>query len=189
MSSLSPPQVYRVRRFRRLTYATAIILISVAALAVCVNLYLCAFYWREFDEGDFASAIGLLLLPMFVGYVAYSCFWCRARWLRLELTPHFLDFCYGQKDTLRLEWTAFARIGRPYKGPLVPECLILTEPIPIPGRLNRKLPHVRAIPLPMFDPRWREGQLGADLRRFAPHLFESDAPPGETQSKSEGSMS
>jgi hypothetical protein len=32
------------------------------------------------------------------------------------------------------------------------------------------------VPLSIFDPHWREGPLGYDLRYFAPHLFDAGVP-------------
>jgi len=46
--------------------------------------------------------------------------------------------------------------------------------VPGLGRLEGTDPE-RFIPLTPFGPAWRGGDLGADLRRVAPHLF----APGE----------
>lgn len=53
------------------------------------------------------------------------------------------------------------------------EFLVLTEPAKrlFGSFLFRRTKVGRRIPLSIFDPAWRTGALGADLRRWAPHVF------------------
>jgi hypothetical protein len=52
----------------------------------------------------------------------------------------------------------------------------LRIPLPQPLEFSQgaHVPQVRRIPLGQYDPHWREGPIGDDIRRWAPHLLEAD---------------
>jgi hypothetical protein len=168
------PRVYRVHKRRWLAYAVSILILGAAVCMVCGQTLLLVSYSEKYDDGETVRAIAVMLFALFFGWIGYQCPWRYARWSRLELTPLHLDFRYGPKDVIRVPWSAFARIDRLSGRWFAPECLFLAEPIPQQGRFTRWLPAFRGVALTSFDPRWRDGRLGADLRRFAPHLFEEE---------------
>ncbi len=64
---------------------------------------------------------------------------------------------------VRASWSDIERIGRGLEGTSAQADVLIT-------RDGRKLP------LSIFDSNWRRGQLGEELRRYAPHLFPEDIP-------------
>jgi hypothetical protein len=174
------PRVYRVLKHRWLAYAAAIFILGAAACVVCGQTLLLVGYLEKYDGGDTVRAIVSMLFAIFFGWLGYQCPWRYARWSRLELTPLHLDFRYGPKDVFHMPWSAFSRIDRVVGWWSASECLLLAEPIPQQGIFARWVPAFRGVALTSFDSRWRDGQLGADLRLYAPHLFEDTAQPSDS---------
>ncbi len=77
--------------------------------------------------------------------------------------------------TAKIKWDEVVRIGLAKANRGVFEALILREPgVTRQGWAANYFAtsdYLQAIPLTSFESRWKQGRLGKDLRRYAPHLF------------------
>jgi len=80
---------------------------------------------------------------------------------------------YVPPACVHLPWSRFSQIGpvKSYWGS--GEGLILSNPIALPPSRNTEGKAITGIPLTRFEPQWRQTELGAAIRQFAPHLFEA----------------
>ena len=153
------PKIYRIAPNRR------ILVFSYAGLMVILAIYLSALL-RGIGTLAIVIPSPLLLIAAFFLYMVY--------YTRLKVSPEGIEY-FQLGYRLKTTWENIERIGMVPTGMQTAEGLILRESAlqgKALGRKNLERNRLdRAIPLTFFQPRWREGGLGEEIKRFAPHLF------------------
>lgn len=132
----------------------------------------------------FAFLFGVVLgklesctLPFVIPLTLASAYFFRLAYhIRLEVSPEGIEY-FQMGYRLKTTWDNIERIGMIPMGLLMAEGLILRESAlqgKIFGRKNLERNRLdRAIPLTLFQPWWREGDLGEEIKRYAPRLIVS----------------
>ena len=116
-------------------------------------------------------------LPFVIpGTLVAAYFFHLAYYIRLEVSPESVEY-FQMGYRLKTTWDNVERIGMIPMGLLMAEGLILRESAlqeKILGRKNLERNRLdRAIPLTLFQPWWRESDLGEEIKHYAPYLFVS----------------